>query len=79
LTEKYKDLTKGDIKTISMLHLELSKVLEKIEVGNSIEMSVKSIPVDIILGERTKEGKEVVIFYGYNHFFRNKPGLKGNA
>jgi len=80
MNESFTTLNKGSIKTISMVHLDICKQLENLEIEHTIEERVDQLAVDIVLEKRTRDNKKLIIdFHGYNHFFRNTEELKGNA
>ena len=74
------ELNMDVLKIISMIHLDICKYIEKLEVAHSIEEKIELIPIDVIIAKKTRDNKKLVIdFHGYSHFFRNSEDLKGNA
>lgn len=66
------------LKDISMLHLDIVKVLEKAKISYKIEEKLNGLDVDVILGDQFNEYQIVIDVHGYQHYFRNIERLKGH-
>eukprot|EP00331_Platyophrya_macrostoma_P029770 CAMPEP_0176462246 /NCGR_PEP_ID=MMETSP0127-20121128/35145_1 /TAXON_ID=938130 /ORGANISM="Platyophrya macrostoma, Strain WH" /LENGTH=272 /DNA_ID=CAMNT_0017854111 /DNA_START=491 /DNA_END=1309 /DNA_ORIENTATION=- len=76
--EEFSKRTSNTLKSISMVNLEISKLLSEIGVEHSVEQKVELIPVDFVLTQPDSKDRTIAIdFHGYSHFFRNTDRLKG--
>jgi hypothetical protein len=73
-----KEYSLNQIKDVSMLHLEVCKVVERMKISYKIEDKLEDIDVDIILGDIFEDYMIVIDIHGYQHYFRNAEVLKGN-
>lgn len=78
VTEEFEKRTANAIKSISMVNIEISKLLSEIGAEHSVEQTVELIPVDFVLTQPDAKGRKIAIdFHGHSHYFRNTDRLKG--